>query len=109
MVSTWLTSGRGNAVARRHELVDRCRSIAAKRTTGSERMGRFQELAEQRTGQWRGESVTLCQANSPFTEVFHLIEVFDTLGEDLHSHAARELDQGFDDRRRVPLGADRVD
>src|SRR5437016_4556921 len=98
MVSTWLTSGCGNAAACRHELVDRYWSLAPKRAGGSQRMGRFQKLAEQRARQWRREGITLGQEDTSLAQIFHLLEVFDTLGEDFHPHAARELDERFDDR-----------
>src|SRR4051794_24887374 len=106
MVSTWLTSGRGNAVARRHELVDRRRSVSSRRAAGSKRMGSFQELAKQGPRQWWCEGIALCEENASVAQIFHLIEVFDALGKDFHAHAARELDQGFDDRGRIALGSD---
>src|SRR5688572_5424261 len=102
MVSTWLTSCRRNPVTRGHELIDRCRSVT-RGCPGTERMGCFQELAEQRAGQRGRECVALRKKNSPLAQIFHLVKVLDPLGVNLHAHAVCKLDQSFDDRRRVAL------
>src|SRR5207342_2895625 len=87
MVSDWLTSGCGNTVACRHELIDRRGRIASE-GAGSERMGGFEELPEHRPGQRRRKCVALGKENAPVAQIFHLFKILDPLGEDFHVHAA---------------------
>src|SRR6185295_15410121 len=89
MVSAWLTSGGRNAVARRDEFTDRRWGFICRGGAGAQRMGRFEQLAEQRPRQWRRESIALGEKNAAFAKEFHLVKVFDALGEYLHPHAAR--------------------
>src|SRR5213078_4492847 len=107
--SAWLTSGCRSTIARRHRVIACTREPGSDCAAGSKRMGRFQKLSEQRTRQGRGERVALGKQNSALAQIFHLAEILDAFGDDLHPHAACELDEGFNDRRRIALRSDGID
>src|SRR5262245_26334372 len=99
-------SARGDAIACRNVVGRRLRGAAAGRR---KRVGGVEQLEERRQRQRRRKHVALRQADALVAQMCHLLEAFNALGHDVHAHAAGQLDERIDDRRRVALGADGID
>ena len=104
------TDGRNQAAdSPRAERDQAARPIDAGRRGRGLRIDRRQQFEKGRARQRRREHIALRRADAALAQRNHLLERLDALGDDVHAHVARKIDQGFDDGHRGGFVPERVD